>query len=164
MKTFILLLLVSTSFCFSQELGELRVAYPNANSKESVTNELHQELSSISKTDSKTLVAYKGAVLTLKAKYAKGFKYKKTFFKEGAELLEFAITAEPKNIEIRCLRLGVQENAPKIVGYKKNIQEDKQFLLDHFATIQNQELRKFIRGYVLLSEAFSDSEKQLFKG
>ncbi len=162
MKRFILLLLVSSSFCFSQELEHLRSNYPKANSEESVTNELYQNLSSVSKSDSKTLVAYKGAILTLKAKFAKGFKSKKTFFKEGAELLEYAITTEPKNIEIRCLRLGVQENAPKIVGYKKNILEDKQYIIDHFADIKNQQLRNFIRGYVMLSAAFSDSEKQLF--
>lgn len=157
----ILFLLVST-FCISQVLKELRVDYSEANLDEGITNTLHENLSSVTKEDSKTIVAYRGATATLKAKFAKGIKNKKKFFKEGAELLDFAITSEPKNIEIRCLRLGVQENSPKIVGYKKNIEEDKQYLLDHFASVKDTDLRKFIKGYVELSDAFSDAEKQLF--
>ena len=112
--------------------------------------------------DIKTIVAYRGAVATLKAKFSKGIKNKKAFFKEGSELLEFAVTSEPKNIEIRCLRLGVQENSPKIVGYKQHIEADKQFILNHYASVTDGGLRKFIKGYVVLSSAFTDAEKQLF--
>lgn len=157
----ILFILVST-LCISQELKQLRMDYPKANLDEKITNTLHENLSSVSKEANKTIVAYRGAATTLKAKFAKSFKNKKKFFKEGAELLEFAVNLEPKNIEIRCLRLGVQENSPKIVGYKKNIEEDKQYLLDHFAAVTDVGLRKFIKGYVVRSSAFTDAEKQLF--
>lgn len=157
----ILFLFVST-LGISQELKELRVDYPKANLDKEITNTLYETLSSITKEDNKTIVAYKGSIATLKARFAKGIRDKKRFFKEGAELLEFAITSEPKNIEIRCLRLGVQENSPKIVGYKKNIEEDKQYLLDHFASVTDVDLQKFIKGYVALSAAFTDAEKQLF--
>jgi len=157
----ILFLLVST-FCISQELKELRVDYPKANLDEAITNTLHEKLSSVSKEENKTIVAYRGAIATLKSKFAKGFKNKKMFFKEGAELLEFAVTSEPKNIEIRCLRLGVQENSPRFVGYKDNIDEDKQFLIDQYRSNTDKAIRKFVKGYVLLSEAFTDAEKQLF--
>lgn len=157
----ILFLMVST-FCISQELKELRLDYPKANLDEAITNKLHEKLSSISRKENKTTVAYKGAIATLKAKFAKGFKNKKTFFKEGAELLEFAVTSEPENIEIRCLRLGVQENSPKIVGYKKNIEDDKQFLLDHYKSTNDKEVQNFVKGYILLSNVFTETEKQLF--
>jgi hypothetical protein len=162
MRALLLLFLFTSSFGISQELDDLRVNYPKANTEASVTDRLYESLSEITKANNKTIVAYKGAVLTLKAKHAKGFKNKKTFFKEGAELLEYAIASEPKNIEIRCLRLGVQENAPKIVGYKKSIQVDKQFIKENYATIQNENLKDFIKGYVMLSDAFTDTEKQLF--
>ena len=136
----IFFLFVST-LGISQELKKLRVDYPKANLDKEITNTLYETLSSITKEDNKTIVAYKGAIATLKAKFAKGIRDKKRFFKEGAELLDFAITSEPKNIEIRCLRLGVQENSPKIVGYKKNIEEDKQYLLDHFASVTDVDLQ-----------------------
>ena len=162
MRLLCILFLFITPFCLSQELEELRMEYPKANSDATVANALFQELSPIGKTDNKVLVAYKGAVTTLKAKFAKRIKDKKAFFKEGAQLLEYAIASEPKNLEIRCLRLGVQENSPKIVGYKDRIQEDKQFLLTHYKTTTNKSVRKFVKGYVLLSKVFSEAEKQLF--
>ena len=150
------------NFCVSQELKELRVDYPKANLDEAITNTLHVRLSSYSKEKNKTVVAYRGAVATLKAKFASGFKNKKTFFKEGVELLEFAVSSEPNNIEIRCLRLGVQENSPRIVGYKDNIEEDKQFILDHYKSNTDTEVKNFVKGYILLSDIFTEAEKQLF--
>lgn len=162
MRSLTIIFIFVSTFCISQELKELRTDYPKANLDEAVTNTLHEKLSSVSKENNKITVAYKGAVATLKAKFANSFKNKKTFFKEGAELLEFAVASEPKNIEIRCLRLGVQENSPKIVGYKKHIEEDKQFLLDHYTSNTDKEVREFVKGYVLLSDLFTDAEKQLF--
>jgi len=156
-----LFLLIST-FCFSQELKELRIDYPKANLDEEVTNALYEKLLSVSKNDNKTLVAFRGAVTTLKAKFAKGFKDKKTYFKEGAALLEYAVANDLSNIEIRCLRLGIQENAPRIVDYKKNIEEDKQFIVEHYKSNTNNEVRTFVKGYVLLSDVFTEAEKQLF--
>ena len=162
MKTFLVLFLSVTLFNAAPKLSELRVAYPKANADVLVMNKLFEELATVSKEDNKILVAYKGAVSTLKAKHSKAVKNKKTYFKEGAKLIEYAVQSEPKNIEIRCLRLSVQENSPKVVGYKKNIAEDKQYILDHYKQISNTEIKKFIKGYVLLSNAFSESEKQLF--
>ncbi|MFS4493059.1 hypothetical protein [Maribacter sp. 2308TA10-17] len=162
MRLLVALFLVVSTFCSSQELKELRLDYPKANLDEVVTDELHEKLSAVSKEDDKTLVAFRGAVTTLKAKFAKGFKDKKTYFKEGALLLEYAVEQESNNIEIRCLRLGVQENAPRIVGYKKNIEEDKQFILDHYKSYTDADVRKFVKGYVLLSDVFTEAEKQLF--
>lgn len=162
MKTLLILFFNLAVFTAAPKLSELRADYPKANSDELITNKLFKELASVNNSGNKTLVAYKGAILTLKAKYAKGFKSKKTFFKEGALLIEYAVESEPKNIEIRCLRLGVQENSPKIVGYKENIIEDKQYILDHYKEVSNKEIKKFIKGYVELSHAFSESEKQLF--
>lgn len=162
MRVLLIIFLFTSSFCASQELSDLRARYPKANLQETVTDALFEDLSLILKKDDKILVAYKGAVATLKAKYAKGFLKKKSYFKQGAELLEYAIAEAPKNIEIRCLRLSVQENSPRIVGYKKNIKEDKQFLLDHYTSNTDTEVKKFVKGYVLISNVFTDAEKQLF--
>lgn len=144
------------------DISEIRQRYPKAIENEEITNQLYDELTQVSHNDSKTLVAYKGAVSTLMAKYAKGIKQKKEYFKEGAKLLEHAIKGEPENIEIRCIRLGVQENSPKIVGYKDNIPEDKQFVLDHYHDISSEAIKAFIKDYVIQSSLFDEREKQLF--
>ncbi|RKN82408.1 hypothetical protein [Ulvibacterium marinum] len=148
----------------STDISELRKTYPKANASEQVTDKLFTELSPISKTDDAVLVAYKGAISTLKAKYAQGLRNKKDFFKSGAELIEYAVATKPKNIEIRCIRLSVQENSPKVVGYKENIEEDKGFLLHNFANVSSEEIREFVKNYAMQSSVFDASEKQLFSG
>ncbi len=162
MRKLILFLLVIPIFGNAQKLSELRTDYPLASKEVAVTEELFNELSSISKEDEASLVAYKGAVLTLKAKFAQSLKSKKTYFEQGAELLEHAVETKPDNIEIRCLRLSVQENAPKIVGYRKAISEDRQFILDNYRAVKDLEVKKFIKGFVMVSKAFNETEKQLF--
>ena len=147
---------------FSPDLSSVRVKYPEASKNEQEAKKLHDELISISKNDLPVLIAYKGAVTTMMANYAQGIKDKKLFFKEGKELLEHAVEAEPDNIEIRCIRLSVQENAPKITGYRKNIAEDKKRILDSYSLSTDKGAKDFIKGYVARSDSFSEIEKQLF--
>ncbi|MBM1105511.1 hypothetical protein JQC67_05085 [Aurantibacter crassamenti] len=156
------------AFCFfslafiSLSLSELRKNYVLANDNKEVTQKMHDALASISEDDQAILVAYKGAVSTLLAKHSKAIKDKKGYFKEGVVLLETAIKEEPNNIEIRCLRLGVQENSPKILRYKSEIPTDKQFILDHYSSETSQEIKDFVKGYIQQSNSFTQAEKQLF--
>ncbi|WP_273565335.1 hypothetical protein [Maribacter halichondriae] len=162
MKTLISLLLFAVFWSLAPELSKVRTDYREASNSEEMTKKLHDNLISVSKNDETVLVAYKGAITTMMSKYAEGIKDKKTFFKDGRELLEFAVETVPESVEIRCIRLSVQENAPKIVGYKKNIVEDKQFILDNYASMTDTGAKEFVKGYSLQSDAFSDAEKQLF--
>jgi hypothetical protein len=59
--------------------------------------------------------------------------------------------------------MSVQENSPRFLGYYKNIEEDKQFILKNYASISSTELKRFIKEFVLKSENFEDSEKKSFK-
>lgn len=162
MKALVLIVFFVSSFIFVPDLSQIRTAYPNASDSEKITNQLFKDLSSVSKKDNEILVAYKGAVSTLKAKYARGIKIKKEYFKSGAELIEHAVQAKPKNIEIRCIRLSVQENSPKVVRYKSHIEEDKKFILDNYKHISSKEVREFVKNYALQSSIFELAEKQLF--
>ncbi len=162
MRHLLLLLLLLPLFGFTQELKVLRLEYPTATMDMHTAEALSKTLAQISKNDDATFAAYKGALLTIKAKFTKLIKDKKSYFKEGVALLEHAISIEPENIEIRCIRMGVQENSPKTLKYKGNIDKDKQFLLDHYAAVKNLEIKELIEAYVRQSKHFSDAEKQLF--
>lgn len=70
--------------------------------------------------------AFEGAMLMRKAGFQSGPFEKLTMFKEGGKKLEAAIKAAPNNVEYRFLRLMIQENAPKIVGYDDNIKVDSE--------------------------------------
>jgi len=151
-----------TATTLSLDLAAVRAKYREASNDKEVVKKLHHQLISISKNDTPTLIAYKGAVTTMMADHAQGIKDKKRYFKEGKELLEYAIETEPENVEIRCIRLSVQENAPKITGYRKNIGEDKAFILDNFATMSDKGAKAFVKEYAAQSQTFTDTEKQLF--
>src|SRR5680860_760206 len=90
------------------DLETVRQDYRKASVSEEATKTLYDDLTAIGQNDAPVLVAYKGAVTTMMAEYAEGIKNKKSFFKEGRDLLEYAIETEPKNVEIRCIRLSVQ--------------------------------------------------------
>lgn len=149
-------------YCQSITLAELRVMYVDAATKEENAEQLFDKLSSVTEEDSAILNAYKGAAYTLKAKHEKGVKGKLSWFKQGKLLLENALLRDTTNIEIRCLRLGIQENTPRILGYKKNIEEDKNFIMIHYKEITNSALKEYIKGFVLHSKSFSSSEKETF--
>ncbi|MFK5974216.1 MAG: hypothetical protein QM485_13165 [Flavobacteriaceae bacterium] len=162
MKALVLIVFFVSSLTVVPDLSQIRTAYTNASDSEKITNQLFDDLSSVDKKDNEILIAYKGAVSTLKAKYAKGIKTKKDYFKTGAELIEHAVRAKPRDIEIRCIRLSVQENSPKVVRYKNNIEDDKEFILENYRHVSSKEVREFIKNYVLQSSVFELAEKQLF--
>ncbi|MNG13638.1 hypothetical protein D3C84_973270 [compost metagenome] len=107
-------------------------------------------------------MAYKAASILLDSKLEKKLKDKIDRFKEGAKLLESTIKSEPNNIEIRLIRLSIQENVPGITGYKKNIKEDKKHITEHYAE-QNAALKDYLKDFILQSKSFSEKEKQFVK-
>ncbi len=144
------------------DISEVREAYRKAAENQEKAEKLHNDLTAITESDNVLLIGYKGAATTIMAKYAKGVKAKTTYFKEGKKLIEQAILADPQNVELRYIRLSVQENAPKIVRYKKHIAQDKQFIIDNFNGIKSRETKRYVKGFVSQSSSFTEAEKQLF--
>jgi hypothetical protein len=143
----------------AQDLNEIRSEYSKAYQNAEITAKLDGELADITSSNKAVLLAYKGAVSTLKAKFTKSKSDKKEYFKEGVSLLESAIMADPSNIEIRYLRMSVQENSPKFLGYHKNIGDDKEFILKNYANNSSSSLKSLIKDFVLKSENFDEAEK-----
>ena len=155
--SFLMLLLFSNN----PNLAEIRKAFPTAATSEITATAFASKLTDVSSED-KTLLAYKGASITMVAKFKKKISEKISTFKEGSKLIESAVASESNNIEIRLIRLSIQENVPGIVNYKKNIKEDVTFILKHFKE-QSTTLKEYIRSFVLQSKSFSTAEKQTFK-
>lgn len=144
------------------DLATVREAYRMAFENEEATKKLYDDLTVVGKNDDPVLIAYKGAVTTMMAIYAKGVKNKKSFFKTGRDLLEHAIATAPENVEIRCIRLSVQENVPRITGYHKNREEDIQFIIENYDSMKDEGAKAFIKGYADRSDSFTDAEKRSF--
>jgi hypothetical protein len=144
------------------DLAKVRADYMVAAGNKEVTVRLFELLSEIKKSDEKVFVAYKGASLTMMAKYAKDRKDKKAFFKDGAGLIEFAVSEDPKNIEIRIVRLSIQENAPKFLKYNTKLSEDKEFILNNYEHVDSKSVKAYVKSFVMQSDTFSAAEKERF--
>ena len=158
----LLTLFLLVNFAVTPDLASIRKMYPDVAKSEANAKEFTEKLAGISNSDEKILVAYKAASILLDSKFEKKLQAKIDRFKEGAKLLESTIKSEPNNIEIRMIRLSIQENVPGITGYKKNIKEDKKYLTAHYAE-QNAVLKEYLKSFILQSKSFSDKEKQFVK-
>ncbi|MCB4808052.1 hypothetical protein LG651_07280 [Tamlana sp. 62-3] len=141
------------------DLKSVRETYKQSAASQEKTEQLDKILTAVTKNDKPALVAYKGAVIALKAKNAEKIKDKKEGFIEGVSWVEHAIEKSPNDLESRLIRLSIQENSPKILGYKKNITEDKTKLLNGLKSISDSDLKNYIEDYILQSKVFTDEEK-----
>lgn len=75
-------------------------------------------------------------------------------FKAGGKLLESAIQSDPNNAEYRFIRLTIQEHAPKILKYNKNIEEDKVLILKGYKKMDSK-TRAYVLDYAKQSDILS---------
>ncbi|MGV3602140.1 MAG: hypothetical protein ACO1N1_13095 [Dyadobacter fermentans] len=101
--------------------------------------------------------AYKGALTMKKAGFVKGVGGKVKTFKKGAHLLEDEIKSNPGNTEFRFLRLTIQEHAPGILKYNKEIDADKQAVVSGYARL-DADLKNVIAGYAKDSKVLKESD------
>jgi hypothetical protein len=96
---------------------------------------VNKELDAVSQAPVSEKEGYEGALLMRKAGLVKKPKDKLGFFKAGRTKLETALMADKDNIEFHFLRLAIEEHAPKIVKYKKDIPGDKLLVVKHFKSL-----------------------------
>ena len=101
--------------------------------------------------------AFEGALMMKKAGLIKGASHKLKAFKAGREKLENMLDKYADNAEYRFLRLMIQEKAPKILGYDKQLEEDQKYVVEHFKTIP-EATQKAILNYSKSSKVLSPAD------
>ena len=96
--------------------------------------------------------AFEGALLMKKAGLVKVPAKKLSLFKQGHKKLEAAIDDDKDNGEYRFLRLMIQENAPGILGYKKDLDKDSAYLRQSFKKLPT-DVQQAITDYSKTSKA-----------
>lgn len=146
-------------FSFSilfQSTTSIRASFEQADKSADTAEAFYNE--SLKLPEGNLANAYRGAALITKGKFAKGLKNKKQDIVQGAALLDKAVANKPNDLEIRLIRLIIQENLPKIVGYKSNLKEDREMIVNNYAS-QSNELRKWIANYAKQSTVFTTEDK-----
>lgn len=108
--------------------------------------------------DDPTLLGYIGALHIARSRHAPLLD-RMSFLRKGTEILEAAIKRKPNHLELIFLRLTIQVNLPGIMGYKNNIDADKEFVFSNYKE-GPPKLQERIVKFVQESKHFSAREKQ----
>lgn len=159
----ILLLLTLPVFASTFSLTQVRFLYQKAAKEEKSCKQLIALLKSYNEENDPLLSGYKACATMMMAKYTINPFSKLSFFKQGKNELQKAIAADNSNIELRFLRFGIQTNIPFFLGYKGDIDTDKNFLVNSILHINDSELKSWIVSYLNESNNLTFTEKRNIK-
>ncbi|MFK7113743.1 hypothetical protein V3468_04725 [Flavobacterium oreochromis] len=153
----ILIFFISFFTLLFQNTLDLRNQYEYASKSKNNTEKFYELIQKVN-GDSPVIIAYKGAAILLKSRFATNKEERKEQFMLGVKTVEQAVVKDANSVEIRLIRLSIQEHTPKFLKYKSNIEEDKKIILLGFNK-QNSGLKEYIQRYVFQSKVFTDFEK-----
>lgn len=89
-------------------------------------------------------LGYLGAYQAVMAQHYFNPLDKLATFNKGKKNIENAIKQSPNEPELRFVRLSIQKNCPRFLGYHRNIAEDELFLRQSLREITPPQLRKMV--------------------
>jgi len=92
--------------------------------------------------------AYQAIIWFLWADYYINPLQKWKCFNKGKKNLDFLIDRNKNNTELRFLRLTIQNNLPKFLGYNNNTKEDTDFIYTKINKISDEDLQSRIVNYL----------------
>ena len=101
---------------------------------------------------------YAAGFQMLMAKHTSNPFKKMRYFNGGKDLLEQQIADNRNNTELRFIRLCIQYHLPKYVGYKRDIEEDKDFLVNNLYKIKDKEVKSLLFKYLKAANMYTDQE------
>jgi hypothetical protein len=168
---FLLLLIITfaaqTGFSQEVSISQARSMYFSMDSDQKSVLKLCKLMNADKQSSVPVLLAYKGASSAASAGQVDGVKNKFSYFKKGKSDLEQAIKLDPKDPEIRFLRLATQTNAPGFLLYKGNISEDKDLVLKGLSGFLLKDADRFLglnmARFLLSFDSLTAREKQIVK-
>ena len=147
----ILLLLICSQMILSQNFDEYRALMKTGeNSQRSAKTLIEKSTLAYKQTKQPVYAGFLAVGEFFMAKHAFNPFKKISYFNEGKKNLEYAVKSDPKNLEIRLMRLITQEKAPKFLGYTDNIWEDRNFLTKEYHNSNDNDLKLYIKNYLKL--------------
>src|SRR5690554_183061 len=140
-------------------MEEIRSLYQQAAVEKTACEQLIASLDMDVETNP-LLFGYKGSATMMMAQHVANPFSKLSHFHKGKNMLEEAINADQENMELRFLRFAAQTNAPAMLGYRGEIEEDKKVILGRLPISNDRELKKLVIEYLLNSDYLSLTEKE----
>lgn len=150
-RTLLLSFLLMGVMSFSQNFKEFRALMKTGESSETSAKLLIKRSAEELQAQKKPVYeAFLAVGNFFMAKHAINPLKKMSYFKQGKKMLEDAVRKDPKNLEIRLMRLISQEKTPKMLGYNQNITEDRNFLKKEYLNTNDEDLKIYIKKYLKL--------------
>ena len=150
-KIGLFLLIIFTNVMFAQNLKDYRTLLQKGENSEVAAKKLIEKSSmAFSETKQPIYAGFLAVGKFFMAKHVFNPLKKMSYFNEGKNTMEAAIKSDPKNLEVRLMRLITQENAPKLLGYYQNIEEDRNFLTRDYKKTADNDLKIYIKEYLKL--------------
>ncbi|MEO8762260.1 MAG: hypothetical protein ABI388_12000 [Bacteroidia bacterium] len=127
------LLFTCLSMCVCAQKFDKASFYKAMESKDST--KINQQQLLLQNSSIKEKQAYEAVLLLKKSGIISNKRNKLASFKAGKIKLESAIEKDSTNAEYHFLRLMIQENAPKILGYHKELEKDNIYIRKNFKTL-----------------------------
>jgi hypothetical protein len=147
-----------TAFSQKANLNEIRNDFQKLANDSLSCSELDKKLSQFPAGDIMAM-CYKGAVSASIANFIKDKKQKLSKFNSGKKMIDQAVAADSNNIELRFIRFVIQEESPKILGYNKQINSDKNFILKNYASIKDASIKKMMTPFLRETYYLTEAEK-----
>ena len=137
--------------------------YIKSNDHEKTCKEMIALLKPYDESNNPLFMGYKAGANMIMAKHVINPISKMSWFNKGKKMLEAAIKADAKDVELRCLRFGIQSNIPSFLNYKQDITRDKKFILQNYPQVKDPLLKKNIISYMTKWGDLTAAEKELLK-
>jgi len=135
----------------SPTLIEIRNLYEEASNNKAVNLKLNALLGG-AKKDNSVLEGYRGAGIMIEANHVFNPLTKLSRFRKGKAIIEGAIVRDPNSIELRYIRLTIQTNIPKFLGYHEEIKNDKEFIIKKMPIVKDVDLANRMADYLSSSK------------
>lgn len=143
----------------AQSLPEIRLAYGEARYSRETAEQFARQLEAADPQKLPVLPAYQAAADILIARYMP-LTERLSRIRPAISKLEALLDKDPDNPELRFIRLTIQEHLPKIVGYHRQIPEDRKYLEETVSKLQDKSLQEMIHSYFRESR---EGEKKMHK-
>lgn len=157
--TLVLVLVLFTAEAQTIDLTGVRKDFNKGVKDETLCKKYLETLQAKAKTPLEK--GYEAAFHMFMAKHTGNPFKKMSFFNGGKKLLEQQIKSDPSNAELRFIRLSIQYHIPDYLGYKENIEEDKDYLVANLYKLQDEKTKDIIYNYLKGANMYSDEELSL---
>ncbi|MFH1196602.1 MAG: hypothetical protein V1720_12945 [bacterium] len=112
------------------------------------------------------IIAYKGGVEALKGKHAFWPFDKYSYLVSALDILEYAVSLSPEDLEIRFMRFSIVSHLPGILGYNEEMYSDRdmlvKLLLKKDYSQLDENIQKGIVQFMIDSDELTDVQLSMF--